>query len=636
MEQIDFSQIPYSQHHREAAMMLGDATVHSVFTYLLDEYLYRVRAGKPGTFKISCSKLGEAQGVYRKKVKAALQQLETMHLIKVSGNNVSVNGNVYASLIYAFHNLVDIDQKRKFSEHLQVGAFEPLEEMGYTDIGANAPTLFGMTGGVFNFGANRPTSQQIGLNEPTSLVQIDQNDKVGLNRPKIENWSKQTNQVGANRPISQIIGAFRPTSDEEQDLIGLFTPYLDIAPDSEAAKELNLVLLGQKNDISEETELVCLHQLVSQMLVYLHQRVGLNAPTEINNKYKKRNNQQAGEFFENFEPSETEETFDELPDNLPKLKKGGKHFQKVEYPYFPASEVLSFIQDIHNCLDDDVKLFLYNFNQELHARYDQDAEYDDETGELIKQQETVDTSQLVLSKSEVEDIASTAISNTRTDIADKDIYVNDELVSITATDNLDRLTKFNIIDWQFELVGDGEKVCQVDWSKIQNPNAEPLDNFQPINKRSRRTREGEVNKERELNKQYIASLIEHSAEDETWDKLSPMEKLIYNFLCDHFEFSEDGLEVIDVKEEKKYLNRNAIFQYFQNELENRPNTPSITDFFSTFAKEKPDTYGGIKLRPNMFSASKIQRWNAKYGFQGVISSSDVQVTTEEEKVAQSG
>lgn len=634
MEQIDFSQIPYSQHHREAAMMLGDATVHSVFTYLLDEYLYRVRAGKPGTFKISCSKLGEAQGVYRKKVKATLQQLETMRLIKVDGNNVSVNGNVYASLIYAFHNLVSLDQKHKFSEHLQVGAFEPLEEMGYVDIGANAPTLLGMTGGVFNFGANAPTSQQIGLNEPTLLVQTDQNDKVGLNRPKSEKWSKQTNQVGANRPISQIIGAFRPTSNEEQDLIGLFAPYLNIDPDSEAAKELNLVFLGQKNDISEETELVCLHQLVSQMLVYLHQRVGLNAPTEINNKYIKRNNQQAGEFSENFEPFETDDSFDELPDNLPKIRKGGKHFQKVEYPYFPASEVLSFIQDIHQCLDDDVKLFLYNFNQELHARYDQDAEYDDETGELIKQQSTVDTSQLILPKSEVEDIASTAISNTRADIADRNIYVNDEQVEITAIDNLDRLTKFNIMDWDFKLVGDGEKVCQIDWSKIQNPNAEPIGNLQQSSKRSRRTKDGEVNTERELNKQYIASIIEHSAEDETWEKLSPMEKLIYNFLCDHFEFSEDGLEVVDVKEEKKYLNRNMLFQYFQKELDSRPDTPSQEDFFSTFAKDKPDTYGGIKLRPNMFSAAKIQHWNSKHGFQSVFSASSIQVTTEEEKTSQ--
>lgn len=617
MEQIDFSQIPYSQHHREAAMMLGDATVHSVFTYLLDEYLYRVRAGKPGTFKISCSKLGEAQGVYRKKVKATLQQLETMRLIKVDENNVSVNGNVYASLIYAFHNLVSLDQKHKFSEYLQVGAFEPLEEMGYVDIGANAPTLFGMTGGVFNFGANAPTSQQIGLNEPTLLVQTDQKQKVGL-----------------NRPILQLVGAFRPTFESEQDLIGLFAPYLNIDPDSEVAKELKLVLLGQKNDISEETELVCLHQLVSQMLVYLHQRVGLNAPTEINNKYIKRNNQQAGEFSENFELSETDDSFDELPDNLPKIRKGGKHFQKVEYPYFPASEVLSFIQDIHQCLDDDVKLFLYNFNQELHARYDQDAEYDDETGELIKQQSTVDTSQLILPKSDVEDIASTAISNTRADIADRNIYVNDEQVEITAIDNLDRLTKFNIMDWDFKLVGDGEKVCQIDWGKIQNPNAEPMNCLQSSSKRSRRTKDGEVNAERELNKQYIASIIEYSAEDETWEKLSPMEKLIYNFLCDHFEFSEDGLEVVDVKEEKKYLNRNMLFQYFQKELDSRPDTPSQEDFFSTFAKDKPDTYGGIKLRPNMFSAAKIQHWNSKHGFQSVFSTSSIQVTTEEEKTHQ--
>ena len=352
------------------------------------------------------------------------------------------------------------------------------------------------------------------------------------------------------------------------------------------------------------------------------------------NKYIKINNQQAGEFSENFEPSETDDSFDELPDNLPKIRKGGKHFQKVEYPYFPASEVLSFIQDIHQCLDDDVKLFLYSFNQELHARYDQDAEYDDETGELIKQQSTVDTSQLILPKSEVEDIASTAISNTRADIADRNIYVNDEQVEITAIDNLDRLTKFNIMDWDFKLVGDGEKVCQIDWGKIQNPNAEPMNCLQSSSKRSRRTKDGEVNAERELNKQYIASIIEHSAEDETWEKLSPMEKLIYNFLCDHFEFSEDGLEVVDVKEEKKYLNRNMLFQYFQKELDSRPDTPCQEEFFSTFAKDKPDTYGGIKLRPNMFSAAKIQHWNSKHGFQSVFSTSSIQVTTEEEKTPQ--
>lgn len=636
MEQIDFSQIPYSQHHREAAMMLGSVQCQAVFGYLLDEYMYRLRQGKPTAFILSCNKISATCNLQWHTVNKTIQHLvEDMNLISMNDNTVILDADRYLSLIYAFHNLSDKKSRTAFTKALCNNDSKKLEELGFVSYSHIEKELLLLNGSMLvknnessSYLTNVSQKQRalVKINEPSSNL-----TKVGQNAPT---FSPESSSFLTN--VSQICRTRFVNFDDIEDSKTMFRSVFGENLDKDVVEGLIMVIFDENGTFSEEQGLVIFDELCSKKLVKFDEGVSQNQRTEINKINNKKINQQAGEFFENFEPSETEETFDKLPGNLPKLKKGGKHFQKIEYPYFPASEVLSFIQDIHNCLDDDVKLFLYNFNQELHARYDQDAEYDDETGELIKQQETVDTSQLVLSKSEVEDIASTAISNTRTDIADKDIYVNDELVSITATDNLDRLTKFNIMDWEFKLVGDGEKVCQVDWSKIQNPNAEPLDNFQPINKRSRRTREGEVNKERELNKQYIASLIEHSAEDETWDKLSPMEKLIYNFLCDHFEFSEDGLEVIDVKEEKKYLNRNAIFQYFQNELENRPNTPSITDFFSTFAKEKPDTYGGIKLRPNMFSASKIQRWNAKHGFQGVISLSDVQVTTEKKKVAQSG
>ena len=637
MEQIDFSQIPYSQHHREAAMMLGSVQCQAVFGYLLDEYMYRLRQGKPTAFILSCNKISATCNLQWHTVNKTIQHLvEDMNLISMNDNTVMLDADRYLSLIYAFHNLPDKKSRTAFTKALCNNDSKKLEELGFVLYSHIEKELLLLNG-----------SMLVKNNEGSSyLTKVSQNQRTLV---KINEPSSNLTKVGQNAPtfspesssfltkVSQICRIHFVNFDDIEDSKAMFRSVFGENLDEDVVEDLILVIFDENGTFSEEQGLVIFDELCSKKLVKFDEGVSQNQRTEINKiNNKKINNQQAGDFFENFEPSETEETAEELPDNLPKLKRGGKHFQKVEYPYFPASEVLSFIQDIHNCLDDDVKLFLYNFNQELHARYDQDAEYDDETGELIKQQETIDTSQLVLSKSEVEDIASTAISNTRADIADKDIYVNDELVSITATDNLDRLTKFNIMDWQFELAGDGEKVCQVDWSKIQNPNAEPLENLQPLSQRSRRTREGEANMERLFNKQYIASLIEHSAEDETWNELSPMDKLVYNFLCDHFEFSEDGLEVVDVKEEKKYLNRNAIFQYFQNELENRPNTPSIQDFFSTFAKEKPDTYGGIKLRPNMFSASKIQRWNAKHGFQSVISSSDIQVTTKKEKVAQNG
>lgn len=633
MEQIDFSQIPYSQHHREAAMMLGTPNNFSVFTHLFDEYLFKLRSGKPTTFTISRRRISDVCQMNWRTVQKTLDKLKAMRLITVDGDSVSVDGDMYLSLIFAFHN-TDSNDKQQFIDALSAGSFEELEGLGYVFLHNCSGSLKELAGS---------------LCKNTTLVA-----KIQQPLQKYNTCCKNTQ--GAVK-MQQVLQKYNTESDESvvkiQHLLqkcrtviseccknttegAAFLQHLSDILDEDTLNDFSNAIFDENCTISEEQGCCIFAALLVEKCCKNTTGVLQKYNTENNKNNNKKINQQAEDFFENFEPFETEETSEELPDNLPKLKKGGKHFKKVEYPYFPASEVLSFIQDIHQCLDNDIKLFLYNFNQELHARYDQDAEYDDETEELIKQKATVETSQLILTKSEVEDIASVAISNTRDDIADKSIYVNDELVEITATDNLDRLTKFNIMDWDFQLVGDGEKVCQIDWGKIQNPNAEPLEGTQSFSKRTRRTRKGEVNKERELNKRYIASLIEHSEKDETWNELSPMDKLVYNFLCDHFEFSEDGLEVVDVKEEKKYLNRNMIFQYFQKELESRPDTPSIEDFFSTFAKEKPDTYGGIKLRPNMFSASKIQRWNAKHGFQSVIFPSDIQVTTEEEKVAQKG
>lgn len=565
-------------------------------------------------------------------VQKTLDKLEVMKLITIDEDSVSVDGDMYLSLISAFHN-VESNDKQRFTDALSNGNFEELEAFGYVFLPNCSSSLKELVGSLC-----KNTTGVAEIQQPLQKYNTCCKNTQGVVKVQQPLQKCSTESDESVVKIQHLLQKCRTIINEcckNTTESAAFLHNLSDILDDDTLNAFSNAIFDENCTISGEQGCCIFAALLVEKCCKNTTGVLQKYNTVNNkNKYIKINNQQAGEFSENFEPSETDDSFDKLPDNLPKIKKGGKHFQKVEYPYFPASEVLSFIQDIHQCLDDDVKLFLYNFNQELHARYDQDAEYDDETGELIKQQSTVDTSQLILPKSEVEDIASTAISNTRADIADRNIYVNDEQVEITAIDNLDRLTKFNIMDWDFKLVGDGEKVCQIDWGKIQNPNAEPMNCLQSSSKRSRRTKDGEVNAERELNKQYIASIIEHSAEDETWEKLSPMEKLIYNFLCDHFEFSEDGLEVVDVKEEKKYLNRNMLFQYFQKELDSRPDTPSQEDFFSTFAKDKPDTYGGIKLRPNMFSAAKIQHWNSKHGFQSVFSTSSIQVTTEEEKTHQ--
>ena len=95
MEQLDFTNIPYSQHHREAAMMLGSATIQSVFTYLLDEYLFRLRTGKPTAMKLSKQGISMSCQMNRRTVNNAIDSLATMKLIHIDESNISINGDIY-------------------------------------------------------------------------------------------------------------------------------------------------------------------------------------------------------------------------------------------------------------------------------------------------------------------------------------------------------------------------------------------------------------------------------------------------------------------------------------------------------------------------------------------------------------
>lgn len=619
MEQLDFTNIPYSQHHREAAMMLGSVQCQAVFGYLLDEYMYRLRLGKPTAFILSCNKISAACNLQWHTVNKTIQHLaEDMELISMNDNTITLNADRYLSLIYAFHYLSDKKKRAEFTKALGSNNSEKLEKLGFVLHSHIEKELLLMNGSMLvknNEGSSNLTN--VSQNQRT----LDKIDQPSLNLTKVGQKAPTLPQKSSSflTKVSQICRTHFVIFDDIEGSKDRFRSIFAESLDENEIEELILVIFDENGVFSEEQGLVIFDELCSKKLVKFDEGVSQNCRTEIKENKKEKINQDFSSFqdvsegLEQVEPSNNDD--EDIPDNLPKLKKGGYH-RRPSYPYFPASEVLEFINDIHLCLDSDVKLFLYHVNQEIHARYDQDEEYDDETGEVIKEASVIDTTQLVLRKSEVEDIASEAITNARNDIEDRDIFVNDEEVHITAEDNLDRLLKVNIIDWNFQLIGDGEKACQIDWGRIQNPDGEEL---QPVKEPTshKRTKEGEVNQERENNIKYISAIIDWASEDETWDKMSPMEKLIYNFLCEYFVFKDDCNEVEGVGK-LGYLNRNVLLKFFLNEKQKYPDTPSQEEFFATFNVDKPDTYGGISLRARMFSAAKIQYWNKKHGFKSLI------------------
>ena len=532
----------------------------SVFTYLLDEYLYRLRTGKGTTFKLSRNNIAETQNINRVTVRNTLPKLEAMRLITIDGKNITVNGDIYASLIYAFHNLPNKEEKQEFANYLQTGQFSPLKDMGYEETGQFSPLLSAMSGGL---------------------------DKI--------NQSEET--------IDQICA------------------FLGISSDSDEGKELISMTCGEKEDISDESKLAIFNQFVPKILVKINQEGWLKLTTR--NKYNKDKKIKYHDFDEKdvFEQDENSLEQDsksfkqdeEEQETFVTLRKGGKHYKKKSYPYFPASVVKEIISDINNCLDNDCKLYLWNFNQELHSRYDVDEVVDDETGDTITEAST-DDSQFVIRKSEFEDMKLKAFDSTQEMIENGFEYIEGKKYNFTATmTDPERLEE--IIDWEFKYIGDGEKVCEVDWSRIQNPDEEEIEEVELRPSRRRRNRE-EIMRQSQENQKYITTVLDNGDTDENFEAMSPMEKVIYSFVLEFYKLKEDSNE-IDLDQDMKYLNRNAIWRFFAQEREKRPDTPSIDDFVSMFAVDKRDQYGGVQLRHTMFSAARIRNWNKKRGYKSV-------------------
>ena len=602
MEAIDFSNIPYSQHHREASMMLGGPVNMSVFTYLLDEYLYRLRTGKGTTFKLSRNNIAETQNINRVTVRNTLPKLEAMRLITIDGKNITVNGDIYASLIYAFHNLPNKEEKQEFANYLQTGQFSPLKDMGYEETGQFSPLLSAMSGGLDKINQSENETGQnypVSTNNNRDMVKINQSgDKTGQNYPPRLDKINQSEET-----IDQICA------------------FLGISSDSDEGKELISMTCGEKEDISDESKLAIFNQFVPKILVKINQEGWLKLTTR--NKYNKDKKIKYHDFDEKdvFEQDENSLEQDsksfkqdeEEQETFVTLRKGGKHYKKKSYPYFPASVVKEIISDINNCLDNDCKLYLWNFNQELHSRYDVDEVVDDETGDTITEAST-DDSQFVIRKSEFEDMKLKAFDSTQEMIENGFEYIEGKKYNFTATmTDPERLEE--IIDWEFKYIGDGEKVCEVDWSRIQNPDEEEIEEVELRPSRRRRNRE-EIMRQSQENQKYITTVLDNGDTDENFEAMSPMEKVIYSFVLEFYKLKEDSNE-IDLDQDMKYLNRNAIWRFFAQEREKRPDTPSIDDFVSMFAVDKRDQYGGVQLRHTMFSAARIRNWNKKRGYKSV-------------------
>ena len=272
-------------------------------------------------------------------------------------------------------------------------------------------------------------------------------------------------------------------------------------------------------------------------------------------------------------------------------------------PYLSEEEVDSAINNPSSCLDRGDLLFINCLWEVLKEFTDRCIELDESgnTGVVVDDPDGVmleapfiDRNILVPAYEAMEEILQTRSFKYKG--ADLEIP---EDVTFTPEDLSE------LIDWQTVTDDDGMECYVVDKSRFVDLKA-----AREEKKPGRRFGlEG-----REEDKRYMNEIVRLGSGDDTFNKLTNIELVAYNFLVSNFQFSNDG-KVLEPND--SYINRQELSKFYITALES-----GVTedDFLSILFRNHPDTTdGSLRLKARMFSSAKIMEWNKKHGQISTIS-----------------
>lgn len=123
----------YCHHYEKYAEMIGAPVVHTVFEYLMDEYMSNIKTGGDGEFKYSIRKIAMTRNMSRDTVRKAMSALGKMLLVITNEGKCTINIQKFKALIYAYTNISNETDKFKFKRGLYNGDYDALKNMGYDE-----------------------------------------------------------------------------------------------------------------------------------------------------------------------------------------------------------------------------------------------------------------------------------------------------------------------------------------------------------------------------------------------------------------------------------------------------------------------------------------------------------------------
>ncbi len=607
--------IPYSQHHRDCAMMIGKPCTQAVFEYLFDEYQARMKAGKPiADIPFSKSKISKARSINRETVGRTLDALEKMKLITINDNYYSLDGKLYMALIKAF-SATPYNNRQRFIELLADGCIDELEEFGVSIDGVSEKEIAAMSGSIIEtdeFSAGMSKNQQVCIK--TDMV-VENPSPMSKN----QQWCRFFDKYNAN--FVDFSAAIRENvSDFQQVCRFLCTLTDEDFPDSDIQKLAKAITDGKSTLDDEEMQIFLLlgcRFLCMGVTDFRQLGVDFSSPEiNINNKIKKENSKRSlvkekekkeeldsnipDQDEEDDEPSDFQVDPNMMGDSLLLYQLDKK---KKSLPYFPASSIEEFTSDIRNCLDRADKIFINKLWELFHDHFDQDENKDDE-GNVICDASTEVDNKAIFKDDFIPDFIRYAREETESIIQNGKVEVDGEEYEVTAQP-IDGNDYYLIPGFEIKTLCDGDHYI-VSVSRVHNIFGEQIKDT-PANVKTQRGNEAG----REDDYTYMKKIIQIGSDDNLYNQLTPIELAVYNFLCDNFQLDENG-EILDVNQ--SFLPERQ-FRVFLAEI--KQNGITQNEFVEVIFNNKLDE-GGVSLRNRMFSAQKIRNWNTKHSVTSIV------------------
>ena len=595
----DIQTIPYSHHFRCFPQMIGSVANQAVFMYLMDEYICRLRTGKPTTFNISVNEIAQKRNIHRNTVSKSLGELEVMKLITVSDKTVTIHSNRFVSLVRAFHSLSSTNDKKDFIEFLKTGNYAKLSVLGYRENSDGDESLISQSGNLldctnmYNPVQICTTSNENLKQNCTNMYNLVQICTTILNdiRGKIlEKYSKREFIIEFNDKLSDSL------SEEQFEYI-VNIIFNNSTPQNIVFGPELFIFLHCWHCTNMYNPLHKFVQDPVQICTTVNKEININKNSEDENLKE--------EIEEEKEEEENENDNEDFQVNLSLMNNalsGYKQDRKRQsLPFFPAKEIEEYVSDIRNCLDRADKIYINQVWEISHELYDMDAIYDDDGTEIAPASDSIENVG-VPEERLMKDILLPAFDRTQEIIEAGKIEVNGEEYNITAT--IESPEDFeNIIDWETVALPDGINYI-ISSRRVRNIFGE-----QVMKVSGRPTRE-----ECADSMEYMKRIVMLGDDDDRYTQLTPIELAIYNFLGDHFIIDDSGAVV-----EPKYRNIGCTdLRLCYHELKQKG--LSKDDFISVLSVDKPDIHECLNLRPCMFRAGKIRQWNQLHSYSSVIDS----------------